>query len=455
MVSRNNNKYIMFLTAVVVNLISISTQDNYAQDIPASSSGELLFYLDQASFAGNDGYSVTEFYLMFYADQILNISKTTDNKSEIQINSVISSLDDDVIAKQSWITEINFDSNTDSSNSKVVYDQWKEELKSGDYKIKVEVFSKDQKKVATANKKFYVPNFSYDKNSVSDIQFITSVNAKNSSENFKKGNFKILPNPSRRYGVLIPDLYFYFELYGFDSTSGNLFADYQIEDKDLHVIKTIENVKITKQSKSDAVIHGINVSTLKTGVYTLKGTVKEEHSNDAIAFSKEFEIIQADFFENRLVLTDEQASIFETILSLIASPDQLTFYRSLSLQGKGQYIIQFWKNMDNDPSTNENNYLDEIQKRFQYAKNRFSSLGVNGWETDRGRICIKYGIPNQINQFSSEANTVPYEIWTYNDKRTYEFVFADLRSNGNYILLHSNREGEIYNNSWPEQIKKM
>lgn len=455
MVLRNSNKYFTSLIFLILNLISISLTAINAQDIPASSSGKLLFYLDQSSFAGNGESSVTEFYLMFYADQILNSVKAIDNRTELKIESEITTLYDKTVASRNWITEINFKLDQYAVNNQVVYDQWREELKPGEYKIKVEVFDKSKNLVGKAVKIFYVPDFNTNKKTLSDLQLISSVNKDNSDGHFNKGNLKILPNPSRRFGILIPDLYFYFELYGLDSTNGNLSASYQIEDKNLNILKRIDDAQIESQSNSTAVIHGINVSTLNTGVYTLKGSVKEEHSVDVIRFSKVFEIIQADFFENSILLSREQASIFETLLSYIGSIDQLGFYKSLSIPGKAQFIIQFWKNLDNDPNTSENEYLIEIQKRFNHSKNHFGALGLNGWETDRGRICIKYGIPNQINQFNTEANTAPYEIWIYNEQRTYEFVFSDLRSNGRYILLHSNREGEIFNSNWPEQIKKM
>ena len=125
------------------------------------------------------------------------------------------------------------------------------------------------------------------------------------------------------------------------------------------------------------------------------------------------------------------------------------------MTGRAEFIVQYWKEMDPDSTTIENEYLIEIQKRFNYANNYFGWAGINGWDTDRGRICIKYGIPNEINQYNTEADTTPYEIWTYNENKTYEFVFGDLNSNGRYVLLHSNKEGEIYNDNWQELIKKL
>ena len=456
MVLRNNKKYlIQFICIVSISLQSMLS-GSYAQDIPASSNGKIVFYLDQASFAGMDGNSIVEFYLMFYADQILKFSKISDQKSELSIQADIYTTNENKIVNRKWITEVSYNSSLDSSSNKVIYDQWKEELKPGDYKIIVEIFDKSGKTVGKAIKKFYVPQLETNIWDISDIQLISSVQkSKIEDEYFNKGNFKVIPNPSRRFGILIPVLYLYFEIYDTDSNSQELFASYTIEDQQHNIIKSVDNNRIKTNDGSTVVVNGINVSSIKTGIYNLKGIIRDNKSNKYLSFNKRFEIIQADFFESTPFLTDEQASIFETILTYIGTEDQLKLYESLSTSGKAQFVIQYWKNLDLDPSTQDNEYLIEIQKRFNYAKNKLGSPNINGWETDRGRICIKYGIPNQIDQYNTEAETDPYEIWTYNEEKTYKFIFADLNSNGKYVLLHSTKEEEIYNDDWQELIRKL
>lgn len=431
---------------------SVSTGLN-AQDKPGTSQGDLTFYLDHSCFAGNEEKTFVEFYLMFFADQLTSTSDSIKRLSEIKIKVVIKGERGNVIEDNDWITEVNYDPN--QALDKVFYDKWDVELIPGDYEIIVEARDLNSDSNGKLRKKVTVPAISNKNWCVSQLQFITAAENDTNENQFKKGNFKIIPNPSRRYGIFIPKLYYYYEIYGIDSIDSSFIVNYEIIDINNNVRKKLENIEINKHGISVSIIHGIDVSNLNSGIYTLVGRISNSENRKTLSFTRQFEIIQADFFENKPAINEEQASVFRTILSYLGTANQVNFYQSLNISGKAEYIIQYWKNLDPDPSTITNEYLLEIQKRFNHAKNKFGGNGVNGWETDRGRICIKYGIPHQINQFNNEANTAPYEIWIYNENRTYEFIFGDIRSNGRYVLLHSNKEGEIYNEYWRDQIQRM
>lgn len=92
----------------------------------------------------------------------------------------------------------------------------------------------------------------------------------------------------------------------------------------------------------------------------------------------------------------------------------------------------------------------------RYANQEFKSAFREGWQTDRGRAFLKYGIPNDVERFPSEPNLVPYEIWRYNRldvQNNIVFIFydPDLATN-EYPLLHSNKYGEFNNPRWKSQL---
>lgn len=427
----------------------------YAQDIPSSSSGKLTFYLDHSCYAGTDEKTRVEFYLMFYSDQLTKISDSLMHQSQINISAVVKDLKGEIVNTSNWTTEVNFNDSEENSLGKVIYDKWSEELLPGTYEISVEAKDLLGDSEGKIRRSSMIPRIEKGKWSISQLEFISSIEAKKDEDHFVKGNFQVIPNPSRRYGILIPKLYFYYEVYGIDTSKGELTVDYVITDKDNISRKELSEIKIQKPSISASVIHGIDVSNLSTGIYDLNVLVMDSENYKTLSLKRQFEIIQADFFLNTETISEEQSEIFKTILTYLGTPQQLNFYTTLDFPAKTKYILQYWKNLDHDPTTDENEYLSEIQKRFNHSKKYFGWAGTNGWDSDRGRICIKYGIPHQVNQFNNEANTAPYEIWTYNEDRTYQFIFGDLRSDGRFILLHSNKEGEIYNQNWLEQIQKM
>jgi GWxTD domain-containing protein len=92
-----------------------------------------------------------------------------------------------------------------------------------------------------------------------------------------------------------------------------------------------------------------------------------------------------------------------------------------------QFIEQFWLVRDPTPNTAENEFKEEHYRRIAYANALFAtSAGLPGWKTDRGRIYITYGPPDEIEDHSSggayirppeegggTTSTFPFQQWRY------------------------------------------
>ena len=82
----------------------------------------------------------------------------------------------------------------------------------------------------------------------------------------------------------------------------------------------------------------------------------------------------------------------------------------------------------------------------------FGTLIQRGYETDRGRVYLRYGAPNSINQRYNEPSAYPYEIWQYwqiRSQTNVRFVFYNKDEVSNdFALLHSDLRGEINNRQW-------
>jgi GWxTD domain-containing protein len=101
-------------------------------------------------------------------------------------------------------------------------------------------------------------------------------------------------------------------------------------------------------------------------------------------------------------------------------------FRKLSTnEEREQFIEQFWLMRDPTPDTLENETRDEHYRRIAYANERFAS-GIPGWKTDRGRIYIIWGPPDEIQSQPSGGSynrpweegggftsTFPFETWRY------------------------------------------
>ncbi len=117
----------------------------------------------------------------------------------------------------------------------------------------------------------------------------------------------------------------------------------------------------------------------------------------------------------------------------IIHPDSLDYYLDAKLEDKQRFFKKFWADRDPDPKTKINELMDEYFRRINYANEHFSGLSNKGWTTDRGRILIKFGQPEDIERHPFELETRPYEIWRYYSQRKI-FLFEDQTGFGDYRL---------------------
>ena len=78
------------------------------------------------------------------------------------------------------------------------------------------------------------------------------------------------------------------------------------------------------------------------------------------------------------------------------------------------FIEQFWQRRDPTPGTVENEFKEEHYRRIAYANDHFPGP-IPGWKTDRGRIYITYGPPDEKESHPSgnAPSNVPFEQWLY------------------------------------------
>ncbi len=433
----------MFLTAV----------NCLAQDSPVVSTGDLQFYIDHASFSGKENKTYTEFYLMLFSDQLMTNNNDTATVKELLIKSSITdSAGGQIVSDRQWYTNALLPRDSIDPVSMVVYDQWAELIDPGIYNIRINISSSDPVKSGNAALSITIPEYPHDSLTISQVEFVSEVQNKIDNTPFIKAGKKIIPDPWRRYGALNSRLTFFYEIYNRPS-NGSLQGEYIIRANSGKIIKKLTGIKFKDNAENISIVHAIDVSKLATGVYNLGIILNDSVNNQTVSQYQSFEIIQMDSIPANSGLTQEDAEIEGILIKYIGTPKEYNFYQDLDLKGKAQYIVNFWSEKDPTPGTPENEFLQKVKGRFHYASQNFKWGVTPGWKTDRARVLIKYGMPEDIEQHSTEAGTKNYDIWTYNKDKTFIFVFADLRLNGNYILIHSTKEGEISDPNWKDYLQ--
>ena len=115
----------------------------------------------------------------------------------------------------------------------------------------------------------------------------------------------------------------------------------------------------------------------------------------------------------------------EDVVYIITDEERVAFKRLQSDEERDKFIEQFWLRRDPTPGTVENEFKEEHYRRIAYSNEHFATV-IPGWKTDRGRIYIMWGPPDEVQSNPSggscqrpssegggETSTYPFEDWRY------------------------------------------
>ena len=138
-------------------------------------------------------------------------------------------------------------------------------------------------------------------------------------------------------------------------------------------------------------------------------------------------------FQNDQVLD----SLYAPLMYLIKNEERGIF-ENLSVEGKQNFLREFWRVRDQSPETAVNEAQAQYYSGIAEANRRFGeggAGGIPGWRTDRGRIFLKNGPPEETLSEAGSGTTNPYEVWKYSRGRPVKFIFMDMSRFGHFELV--------------------
>jgi GWxTD domain-containing protein len=113
-------------------------------------------------------------------------------------------------------------------------------------------------------------------------------------------------------------------------------------------------------------------------------------------------------------------------VTYIISPEERNAFLQLDTnEEREQFIEQFWLRRSSNPDLLDNDFKEEHYRRIAYANEHFAS-GIPGWKTDRGRMYITWGPPDEIESHPTggtydrpmeegggSTSTYPWETWRW------------------------------------------
>jgi len=442
---------VLFLLAVSLPCATLSF--DALRDFPARAEGDLDFAVDIVRFRNPAGRNLVQVsYDLPYA-QLEPFGQVEGGFGvTFKVNVKVRSLINESTQEDSWLSH-GIVSGGESTEKGSGLDQFEIELGAGTYELSLSITDSVSGKTGGVSGEIDLPNLGADL-TLSDLQLATAINVDTLGSNFTRGNIKAIPNPGRMFGNNIPFLYTRFEIYNmtFDSTGpGSYSATYTILDEEGSEVTSLDPSQKKKRGRTDVWTGAVNVLGLKPGKYSLQVEVSDLETGQVSKMAASFEVARLE--RRRPPMEPWAAPYFERIDFLVGE-ETMSFMRSLSDEGKEEFLLDFWLRRDPTPGTPLNEFYDAFAARIREADQKFKSGFESGINSDRGRLYIRYGKPDEMEYHPADPNYPAHEDWFYYKEGGIQFIFSDISGIGKYELIYSSTEDEAGDPNWRAYVSE-
>jgi len=140
--------------------------------------------------------------------------------------------------------------------------------------------------------------------------------------------------------------------------------------------------------------------------------------------------------------------LMEEVIYIIGPREKEVFSKLVNDRDRDLFIEAFWKHRDPTPGTPENEFKTEHYRRIAHVNHFFGRTAPKpGWRTDRGRMYIILGEPNDIQRFEGRSQVYNSEVWFYQGKSElglppgFHLVFFQEGRVGEYRLYSPAQDG--------------
>ncbi|MFZ5517283.1 MAG: GWxTD domain-containing protein [Candidatus Zhuqueibacterota bacterium] len=452
--------------------LTVHTQVNQAEKITQE---RFDFSFDCARFRSQQGfvllelyYSVFRNYLQF--EQVDSVWEASFNfKTEVWQN-------DSLLASDSWPNFHAVDSLHHILPGQKLYGIGYFGLRAGSYTLKLNLTDTRSNFAREKIQEVTIEPFSEDGLDLSDIELASRIEPAKEKSRFYKNSYLVIPNTDQFYGTGLPMLMFYCEIYNLkkaDEPDTSKYAvSYKIFDGDGQSVRQFPAKIRTKPGASAVEVSGMNIISFRSGTYFFELTVKDLFSGNEVSRRKKFYIYREgdlavpDSVSQKQVADRLKASmdrVYSTMstdnmdeefdaASYLATGDEKKIYKTLDAVGKQKFLMEFWASRDQTIGTPQNEFRDNYLALMRTANENFTGF-KKGYKTDRGRILLVYGVPDEIERVPYSSENKAYMIWKYfSIQGGVDFVFVDKRGIGDLELVNSTARGELNDPNWERWI---
>lgn len=304
-------------------------------------------------------------------------------------------------------------------------------------KYKVEFILRDKNSSVTLSREleFKLKSFLSKKPRLSDVEFLrTASQGTGDSSVFSKGDLIVVPSVTRDYVSRegANGLLYYLEVYRGSDSTNSVFVETAVRRRWGSLVYR-DSITIDLTSPVSRQLREMSMDTLAPGDYELELTLRGRRHKKLDQKSTTFSIA---WTQDALLRNDYNSTL--DLIALIAEPHEVKeLSRLKTYRERLDGLNDFWLRHDPSPGSVENEIKSEFFRRVRLANRSFMFMRRPGWRTDRGRVYIKHGEPDEIDDYPFSPNSHPYQEWHYYHGGRYrKFTFLDENEDGDYRLIY-------------------
>lgn len=453
-----------FISIVLLAIGAVSIASGQEQLVPKS---PFVLNVDYARFRLDDNSGYLEVYYGFYPRLITYGFAAGKYQGGVKLSmKLFNAMTKDVVREERSFLPLSLEDTSGASNRSTMTSQAGYALPFGDYVLSVAAqdsltLSRRDSIALSIEIRPYGSNLT-----VSDIELCSSVKTSTEkSHPFYKNSLEVVPDAALVFGVMThPVVFSYAEIYHLDPQQ-TYSVQSQIVDAGGKVVK--ESRKQHKYGMTDAVeVGSMTVTSLASGKYHFRYTISGEGERILARTDKTFYLsnphVQVASPTAPILKSNELAGLsaeeledeFRKAQYLATDQEIKTFSQIKTAEGRSEFLSKFWAEVQAGRLGKLPIPRVEYLQRAGRANQRYRVSGRDGWRTDRGRVYLLYGEPDEIERFPSSENSKPYEIWHfYSIESGVEFVFIDRSGFGDFILVHSTKRDELHDEDWARFLR--
>jgi GWxTD domain-containing protein len=426
--------------ASLVSLLALTGAAVMASPLASVSTGDIRFGIDTALFdyTGGDTLGV-EVYQEIQVDQL---SMDNDSMAGFETLIVLTTAGGDTTALDQWYSEVQWTEGRTVVNSTVL------PVAPGDYVLHVTVTDGGNGMQGTVSRPLGVEPLQ----ELSELELARVLVAapEGSDNSLLKGGYLVYPAASGVF-TLPSDhiLYGYVEIY---DTAGEIVRfRSRLESPSGEVIfaRPWSEVLVPEGAGAIGMLDSLDLQAARSSglhrmvfAMVVRGDTLEVEK--LLIIGRSTEEMVAETGETMEEITGIP---FPDEFRLLLSTEEEALFEDLDDEARTRFYASYWLGSAADRLAFEQRCLECV---------RYAGAFAEGWRTDRGRVYVIYGAPNDIEAMPLSIDQIPYEIWSYyGSGANNSFVFADRSGTGDYEQIFSTVEGETSYSNWEDMLSPL